>query len=176
MITPAYVATMAAYNAEMNRRLYGAACGLTAAERLAGQGAFWGSIEGTLNHLLWADQMWMSRFADWEKPRVALKQSAELCADFAELRAEREALDARLEAWAETVTAEWLAGDLSWWSGAAQKEMVRPRAPLLVHLFNHQTHHRGQVHALLTRHGAETGDTDLFLVVPAERMQGSPRA
>jgi uncharacterized damage-inducible protein DinB len=63
MITSAYVRTMAAYNAEMNRRLYAAASRLTDETRRQQRGAFWGSIHGTLNHLLWGDTMWMSRFA-----------------------------------------------------------------------------------------------------------------
>ena len=60
----------------------------------------------------------------------------------------------------------WLAEDLVWFSGSAQKEMRRQKGPLVVHFFNHQTHHRGQAHALLTACGQDTGDTDLFLVVP----------
>jgi uncharacterized damage-inducible protein DinB len=171
MIGPGYVRMMAAYNAEMNRRLYGAAAGLSDAERRADEGAFWGSIMGTLNHLVWGDQMWMARFAGWPKPTVTQADSATLYDDFASLRAERERIDAALETWSETVTEEWLAGDLTWYSGSARREMSRPRAPLLVHLFNHQTHHRGQVHALLTRHHAKTGDTDIFLVVPPAIME-----
>ena len=61
MITPAYVRLMAEYNAEMNRRLYAAAARLTDAERRTDRGAFWGSIHGTLNHLVWGDTQWMSR-------------------------------------------------------------------------------------------------------------------
>jgi len=53
-----------------------------------------------------------------------------------------------------------------WFSGAAQRELRRPKGKLVTHLFNHQTHHRGQAHALLTACGQETGDTDLFLVLP----------
>jgi uncharacterized damage-inducible protein DinB len=173
MITPGYVRIMAAYNAEMNARLYAAASGLTEAERRAEQGAFWGSIHGTLNHLVWADQMWMSRFAGWAKPDIVQKDSAGLFDDFADLRAERIRLDGALSAWADGVTAEWLEGELVWYSGSAKRELHRPRAPLLAHLFNHQTHHRGQAHALLTRAGAQTGDTDLFLVVPAELLAGA---
>ena len=60
----------------------------------------------------------------------------------------------------------WLAEDLVWFSGSAGREMRRQKAPLMVHFFNHQTHHRGQAHALLTACDQDTGDTDLFLVVP----------
>lgn len=165
MITPAYVRTMARYNAEMNRRLYDAAAKLTDEQRMANHGAFWGSVHGTLAHLLWGDFQWMSRFSDWPKPTVPIKQSATMFGDFAALRAKREKSDADLIAWADDVDDAWLAGDLTWYSGAAQREMHRPRGFLVAHFFNHQTHHRGQVHALLTAQGLETGDTDLMLIV-----------
>jgi uncharacterized damage-inducible protein DinB len=166
MITPDYVRLMAAYNAEMNRRLYAAAANLTDDERRADRGAFWQSIHGSLVHLLWGDCQWMSRFAGWEKPGVAIRQSATMIEDFDELRARRIKADADIEAWAARVDDAWLAQDLVWFSGAAQREMRRPKGKLLVHFFNHQTHHRGQVHAMLTACGQDTGDTDLFLVVP----------
>ena len=74
--------------------------------------------------------------------------------------------DADIIDWARRVDDAWLAEDLVWFSGAAQREMRRKKGPLVVHFFNHQTHHRGQAHALLTACGQDTGDTDLFLVVP----------
>jgi uncharacterized damage-inducible protein DinB len=108
----------------------------------------------------------MSRFDGWTKPDVGIKQSAEMVSDFPTLRARREKADAAIVDWSERVDEAWLADDLVWFSGAANREMRRQRAKLVVHFFNHQTHHRGQAHALLTAYGADTGDTDLFLVVP----------
>jgi uncharacterized damage-inducible protein DinB len=166
MIGPNFIRTMAAYNAEMNRRVYAAAARLSDAQRRADGGAFWHSIHGTFTHLLWADTMWMSRFDGWEKPPVPLPASDTLVVQFDALRAAREAADARIEEWAGRVTEAWLAEDLVWYSGAAQKEMRRGRAGLVMHFFNHQTHHRGQAHALITRAGEATGDTDLMLIVP----------
>jgi uncharacterized damage-inducible protein DinB len=165
MITPAYVHLMARYNAEMNRRWYAAAAQLTDTERKQDRGAFFGSLHATLNHLVWADRTWMSRFAAWEKPAQTIKQSIGLYDAFDELRAARTDLDARLEAWSETLAQDWLDGDLVWFSGATQKELRRPRAMLVVHMFNHQTHHRGQAHALLTAMGQDTSDTDLPFVL-----------
>lgn len=160
MIAPAFVRTMAAYNAEMNRRVYGAAASLSEARRREDVGAFWGSIHGTLSHLLWADQGWMSRFDGWEKPGVTLDRSGQFFdGRFDAMTAVRIQADERLATWAGRVDADWLAGELVWFSGATQH--TRPRALLVVHMFNHQTHHRGQAHALLTRFGAETGATDL---------------
>jgi uncharacterized damage-inducible protein DinB len=166
MITAAYIRTMAEYNAEMNRRLYAAATLLSDAERREPRGAFWGSIHGTLNHLLWGDTQWMSRFDNWPKPDVAIKESAGLIDDFAELSAAREKADADISRWAAKVDDAWLAKDMTWFSGAANREVRAPHRLLVTHFFNHQTHHRGQVHAMLTAAGQETGDTDLFLLVP----------
>ncbi len=166
MITPAYVRTMAAYNAEMNRRLFGVAARLSEAERRAPRGAFWGSIHGTLTHILWGDQQWMSRVDNWPKPTTPIKQSAGMIDDFAELRARREQADGDIARWAHSIDHDWLSEDMVWFSGAANREMRAPKGLLVSHFFNHQTHHRGQVHAMLTAAGEETGDTDLFLLIP----------
>ena len=165
MITPAYVATMGAYNAEMNRRLYTAAARLPDAARRQDRGAFFGSIHGTLCHLLWADRMWMSRFAGWEKPPVGIPGSPSMVEAFDELRAARVEADAHLEDWANRLGQEWLDGDLTWFSGASRREMTKPRALLVAHMFNHQTHHRGQAHEMLTAAGERTGDTDLPFIL-----------
>src|SRR4051812_14264745 len=104
LVNPPFVRTMAAYNAEMNRRLYAAAGRIADAERRRERGTFWGSLHGTLCHLLWGDHMWMSRFDGWEKPSVIQKQSATLIEDFDELRHQRVHADAKISAWAERVT------------------------------------------------------------------------
>ena len=173
MITPAYVQTMAAYNAETNRRWFDAAARLPDAERRADRGAFFRSMHGTLCHLLWADRMWMSRFAGWDRPAQPIGESAALVEAFGALRAARIDADAGLCAWAATVDAGWLAGMHTWFSGAAGREVTRPTALLVMHMFNHQAHHRGQVHALLTAAGEATGDTDLWLLAPAA-FSGDP--
>jgi hypothetical protein len=104
MVDPGYVRTMAAYNAEMNRRLYEAAWRIPERERRQDRGAFWGSLHGTLCHLLWGDRMWMARFDGWEKPVVIQKESAALIEDFDELRHQRVSDDAQISAWAARVT------------------------------------------------------------------------
>jgi len=164
-IRAGFVRMMAAYNAEMNRRIYAAAGRLSDTERQRPRGAFWGSIHGTLCHLLWGDQMWMSRFDAWPKPATVIKDSAGLIHDFAELNAVRVDADKKISAWAARVDDVWLADDMVWFSQAAKKEMRQPRSMLVAHFFNHQTHHRGQLHAMLTAAGENTGDTDLFLVI-----------
>lgn len=166
MITPAYVHLLARYNAEMNRRIYGHAAELSDAQRREDGGAFFGSLHGTLSHILWGDTMWMSRFAGWARPEGGILGSPQFVDDFDELQRRRFALDADILGWAQAVSPDWLAGDLSWFSGATQREQSKPRALLVVHMFNHQTHHRGQAHALLTRFGVKTADTDLPFVLP----------
>jgi uncharacterized damage-inducible protein DinB len=165
LVNPVFVRTMAAYNAEMNLRLYAAAGRIPDPARREPRGAFWGSLHGTLCHLLWGDQMWMSRFDGWTKPTVIQKQSPTLVDDFDELRRLRVDADEKISAWAGRVTEAWLAEDQSWFSASVQKELRSPRSFLVTHFFNHQTHHRGQAHALITACGENTGDTDLFLVV-----------
>ncbi len=116
MISPDWCRMMAAYNAEMNRRLYRAADGLDDAARRADRGAFWGSLHGTLSHLLWGDTQWMSRFDGWEKPATGIKDSAGMVADWGVLKEARFAADARIEAWAAGLTGERLAARLVWFS------------------------------------------------------------
>jgi uncharacterized damage-inducible protein DinB len=166
MLTPVFCRTMAAYNSEMNRRIYAAAGRLTRAERRQERGAFWGSIHGTLNHLLWGDSIWLSRFDGSPAPTVGLSGSAAFLPDFASMQAARVPLDQRIEAWATALAPDWLAGELTWFSGAAGRELTKPRALLVAHFFNHQTHHRGQVHAMLTAAGEQTGATDLAFILP----------
>src|ERR1043166_8479183 len=113
---------MAAYNAEMNRRIFAAAARLADAERRKPRGAFWSSIHGTLCHLLWGDQAWMSRFDGWPKPAVSQKDSAGLIDDFSELRALRVDADERILAWAARIDEAWIGEDMVWFSQSAQKE------------------------------------------------------
>ena len=162
MITSDYVRTMASYNRWQNESLYGAAGTLTDAQRKEQRGAFFGSIHGTLNHLLWADQMWMSRFAGTPKPKApGIPVSTEMFESWDDLKRERVAFDQVIIDWAARIGSEWLDGDLTWFSGAAGREVTKPKGLLVTHLFNHQTHHRGQVHCMLTQCGLKPGATDL---------------
>src|SRR5205085_6251756 len=89
MITVEFVRLMAAYNSEMNRRIYAGAARLTDAQRQEDRGLFWKSLHGTLNHLLWADRQWMSRLDGWPPNTIPGPQSATLIDDFSTLREER---------------------------------------------------------------------------------------
>jgi uncharacterized damage-inducible protein DinB len=163
MITPAHARTMARYNAWQNQSLYRAAADLDEAAREADRGAFFGSIRGTFSHLMWGDLIWMSRFDGGERPEGGISGSAALF-DWETLWGERPRLDARIAGWSWMLTEAELGGDLSWHSGALGRDVSRPMALCVAHFFNHQTHHRGQVHAMLTAAGAAPGDTDLFML------------
>ena len=165
MITVEYVRMMAKYNSEMNRRIYADASILTDAQRRADLGLFWKSLHGTLNHLLWGDRQWMSRLDDWPPNIHSIAQSLVLIHDFDELCEERWKADAKIEALAQRIDNEWLNEDLIWLSGATGGEMRLGKRVLMVHFFNHQTHHRGQAHAALTMNELKPKDTDLLLVV-----------
>jgi len=166
MISPDWCRLMAGYNAEMNRRLYAAADRLTEAQRREERGAFWGSVHGTLSHLVWGDRVWMSRFADgWERPSVGIKESGALFAEWPALRDARVEADSGIESWAAGLTETWLAAPLTWTSGITGRTATMPRWFLVTHFFNHQTHHRGQAHCLLTGFGEDPGVTDLPWVV-----------
>ena len=145
MMRPAYVQRMARYNRWQNESLYGAADRLSDAERRSDRGAFFQSIHGTLSHILWADGIWMSRFEKSERPPGGIQESVLLYPDWDGLK------DKSLE------------GNLSWFSGSAQRDITRPAWELVTHFFNHQTHHRGQVHAMLTQAGGKPYETDLWL-------------
>jgi uncharacterized damage-inducible protein DinB len=164
-VNAGYVQMMARYNAEMNRRTLAAVQRLSDEDRRKQRGAFWGSIHGTLCHLLWADQMWMFRFDGWAKPSVAQKDSSKLIESIDELREVRIKTDTGISEWAARVNDGWLQQHQSWFSMSAGREMHSPRVVLVAHFFNHQTHHRGQAHAMITAAGEQTGDTDLFLLV-----------
>jgi uncharacterized damage-inducible protein DinB len=153
---------MARYNAWQNASVYGACDQLRDAQRKENRGAFFGSIHTTLNHILWADQVWLMRFGAAPPPaKHSIADGLTLFDDWDALSAERRRFDAVIEAWSDVVQPSAFEGDLTWLSGATGREMTQPKAMLVMHIFNHQTHHRGQVNALLTGFGVKPGITDL---------------
>ncbi|MCE8008605.1 DinB family protein [Aestuariivita sp.] len=160
MIDRAYCVMMARYNAWQNHSIYHAAAGLDEAARELDRGAFWGSIRKTLAHLAWADQIWIARFDGGNGPDLGGMEAMEQYG-WSDLWTLRPQLDARIAAWAQFAQEDELTGDLTWHSGFLGQDLTRPKALCVVQLFNHQTHHRGQVHAMLTAAGARPEDTDL---------------
>ena len=151
---------MARYNQWMNRKLYEVCAGLTDKERKRDVGAFFKSIHGSLNHILLADRVWMGRFTGRPFPVKSLDQ--ELYGDFDELRAEREKEDEIILKWVGALTDEDLDRTLSYSSIANPQPRSHPLWFAVLHFFNHQTHHRGQVTTLLSQRGVDYGVTDLI--------------
>ncbi len=163
MITSDFVRTMARYNAWQNKSIYGAASQLDDADRKKDRGAFFGSIHETLSHLLWGDQIWMARFAGTPAPSASsIQESRSMIDAWSELTSQREAFDEKLLDWSDVVNEEFLNGELSWFSGALNKHVTRQTGMLVTHMFNHQTHHRGQVNTMILQAGCRLDDTDLF--------------
>lgn len=159
MITQSYVLLMARYNRWMNRKVYDAVAKLTDAQRREDRKAFFRSVHGSLNHLLYGDLAWLGRFVDGE-PRAFIADE-ELHADFTALRSARVALDDEIVRWAEQVSDAWLAAPFTYIGNIDKRARTKPAWQLVVHMFNHQTHHRGQLATLLTQFGLDIGVTDL---------------
>ncbi|GAB4287952.1 MAG: DinB family protein [Roseovarius sp.] len=162
MILPDYARVMARYNGWQNRLLAEALEGVPLAELTADRGAAFGSILGTLNHLLWADALWMSRLDPaFAPPAGGLADSAGLCPTLGVWEAERFVLDGRIAGWAAQLSAVRLAGEVRWPGAAGGEEMRRPVALVVMHMFNQQAHHRAQVHAMMTAAGLAAPVSDL---------------
>lgn len=168
MIDAEHARLMARYNKWQNENLYAAAAGLSEAERKQDRGAFFKSIHGTLSHILWADRVWMARFDGWDRPDTPNAESGSMIADFATLRTERERDDQQIISWTDQLPDGDLAGPLEFFSGALKSNISMPLWTCLTHFFNHQTHHRGQAHAMITAAGGTPHDTDLFLMSEAQ--------
>lgn len=164
MITPAYIIEMAAYNVWQNNGLCRVVQAMDEADVRADRGAFFGSIFGTLNHLLWGDFLWMSRFDGGPAQSPVIADSAAFAATVGDWVDQRIRTDARIVTWAAGVTASDLSGDLTWFSGSLNAEVAKPTATCITHFFNHQTHHRGQLHAMLTAAGQTPDTTDLVFM------------
>ncbi|NRB04505.1 MAG: DinB family protein [Rhodobacteraceae bacterium] len=166
MIRAAYVQTMARYNVWENQQLTDAVQGLSQDVLDADRGAFFGSMFATMNHLLWADGMWMSRFdpAHVNPPAVAASDHKTLTPNLDVWMAERVVMNAAIVDWAGRLTDDALEGDLSWHSGLLNMDVTKPLALCVTHMFNHQTHHRGQLHQMLSELGKETPVSDLIFL------------
>jgi uncharacterized damage-inducible protein DinB len=158
MIDPAYCQIMAQYNQWMNQKLYAVCAEIPDGDRKQDRGAFFKSIHGTLNHLLDGDRTWMSRFVS--EP-VAQAIGQELCAEFEELRQQRQRIDCQIVDWADQLSSTWLAQPFEYTSNVDGKMRSLPTWVLVTHFFNHQTHHRGQLTTLLSQAGHDPGITDL---------------
>jgi len=158
-----YFQRMARYNQWANARLYNACADLSDADRKQPRKAFFGSIHGTLNHILVGDRIWLSRIVPWDEPLV-ISLNSELYADFAELRSEREKQDAYIVDYVDRQTEQTIAGDVSYATTSGAPNVMQ-LGLILQHFFNHQTHHRGQLHDMLSQTPVAPPPLDLLYYV-----------
>lgn len=154
------------YNRWANARLYDACALLSDEEFRADKGAFFGSAQGTLNHLLVADRIWLKRFTG--KGQAPTSLDASLHENFAELRAAREVEDQRIIDWVGGLTDADFKSVISYTPVTVPEKVEQPLGPVLAHVFNHQTHHRGQVHTILTSLGQPSIALDLVYFLRGE--------
>jgi uncharacterized damage-inducible protein DinB len=153
----------ARYNEWANRWLYNAAAKLSDADYRTEGGAFFGSVHRTLNHVLVGDRIWMRRFTGEGPAYTKLDEIP--CDDLKTLRGEREAEDKRIIGYIDGLDEKKLASVFSYRTIASPMDITQPLAPALAHFFNHQTHHRGQVHGLLTALGGRDAAPSLDLIL-----------
>jgi len=169
---------MALYNQWINKSIYDSAAQLSPERLSRDDGAFFQSISGTLNHILVGDIIWLQRFADHPDSFASLQYlrdfdfpkslDAILYPDFEALRTAREEMDATIVEFIDEVSEDSLEVALAYQSteGEAHSKKL---GFLVQHLFNHQTHHRGQVTTLLSQAGIDVGLTDLLPSIPEEK-------
>ncbi|MBD9562484.1 DinB family protein [Pseudomonas sp. PDM09] len=177
MSRTSHICLMATYNEWMSAKVYEAARGLSDEVLSADRKAFFGSILGTLNHLAVGDTIWLKRFAKHPTNHLALEPVRQLpdlksldqllFSNIRELSAYREWLDRIIIKWAQSITESDLDSPFNY---ANMKGVVSAKDfySLVMHFFNHQTHHRGQVTTLFSQAGVDVGDTDLVVLIPSE--------
>lgn len=154
-----YFICMSSYNMWMNDNLYTVCDSLDEETRNRDSGAFFGSIQRTLDHILFGDTVWMERLRDNRfTPR---KIDQVLFADWTALKAERKKMDMEIDAWVKTLDDASLAAPFTFTSLTDGKQRSAPKHVYVQHMFNHQTHHRGQLTTLLSQLGIDYGTTDM---------------
>jgi uncharacterized damage-inducible protein DinB len=161
----------AGYNAWANARLYAAASGLSDEQYRADRGVFFCSLHGTLNHLLATDRIWMQRFTG--QGTAPERLDTILHQDFESLHAARQAEDACITRYVRALDDSALSGSISYRRVSTPEPQVQQLAPALAHWFNHQTHHRGQAHAVLTGLRSAAPELDLLFY---QRLVGKDMA
>jgi len=170
-----HIQLMAQYNQRLNERLYATAGQLSDDILNHDQGAFFKSISGTLNHIMVGDLVWLKRFANHPAAHPALDYLHKvqtpksldqiLYTDFSELDDKRKQLDQVIIDWCQQLTDNELATPLTY-HNIKGEPATKNLGSLILHLFNHQTHHRGQLTTLLSQNGLDIGETDLLALIP----------
>lgn len=156
---------LARYNRLANEKLYDACAQLDDRDRKQIRPAFFQSIHGTLNHIMVGDRIWMTRFEGGEIPSTGL--DAILYEDFVQLREVRRSEDARIESFTSSIDSEFLSQTIRYKNNAGNIH-EDPVTLLLAHLFNHQTHHRGQIHDMITQTNVRPPSLDMHRIIRPE--------
>lgn len=162
----------AAYNSWANTRVYSAASSIAYEDFTRDLGAFFRSIQGTLNHILYVDKVWMARFSGQNTGPAKLDTI--LHEDLKDLRLAREAEDRKIISFVDALTPEQLKGRFSYQRGNPPEFYTDSLEKALAHFFNHQTHHRGQLHMMFTMMGQPSLELDLIYFLRSE--SGTPFA
>lgn len=166
-MTTEYFTLMSRYNGWMNEKLFAACDAIPDEIRRADRGAFFRSIHGTFNHILLCDRLWLGRFT--ARPYAAQSLDEELYIDWHELKTERQKTDAAIDSWLETLSDSQLKEPLTFTSISQPAQHTAVLWTLMAHVFNHQTHHRGQITTLMEQLGYDSGVTDLPMM-PGVRL------
>ena len=177
-----HIRLMLGYNTRMNRQIYRKAQLLTDVQRKQNMKAYFGSIHCTLNHLLVGDLLWLRRFHEQHPHFTNLENlcffptptalDEELYDDFGIMLQAREQLDRIMEMWgASDLKAADLTRAMKYSRMTADEECCRNFGELVLHLLNHQTHHRGQLSTLLMQCGHDVGITDFLYDVPEVKVR-----
>jgi len=159
LISVDYCQLLARHNRWMNERMFAAAAAMSDAQRKRDGGAFFGSLHRTLNHILWADCVWLGRLVDAAFAVPAY--GADMHAEFADLAREREVAEMKMLDWAGKLAPEWLGTTLSYRRASDGVRCELPAWIAATHLFCHAVHHRGQASVLMKQAGHDIGPTDL---------------
>lgn len=175
MMLKEHVYLMADYNQWMNQKIYEVVGTLSPENLHEDKGAFFGSIFATLNHICVGDTLWLKRFSPVLQRFQSFKPIMDLATpealdqfvanNFNDLKDRRQLLDEILLEVTSLLTDEQLLEPINYTNSkgvAGSKTLFN----LLMHLFNHQTHHRGQVTTLLSQSGLDVGITDLVFIQP----------
>lgn len=170
-----HVQLMAHYNQWMNQKLYDAATDMNEVDLKKERGAFFGSIFATLNHIAVADTIWLKRLSmvfptQWNLAGIENLQQIsslemQLSDQLTTLRHYREQLDALFMQISDKVSDEELLITVHY-TDIKGNPHTKQFFSLLMHVFNHQTHHRGQITTMLSQANIDIGVTDLNAIIP----------
>jgi len=159
----------AQYNKWMNDHFYKLCDSISDEERKRNAGAFFKSIHGTLNHILLGDRLWMSRFHNSSFDIKSLDQ--ELYSNYEELKKQRVITDSNITDYIDSLTDDTLNQPITFVSKVKHSEHTYILKDCVLHFFQHQIHHRGQISTLISQLGIDIGVTDMMWMPGIEKTE-----